>query len=357
MRGEDERQEGMFSYLSPEKRVPADHPLRPVRKLVDQVLKEMSPQFARLYSKVGRPSIPPERLLRALLPQIFYSVRSERLLMEQLDYNLLFRWFVGMQMDDPVWNHAVFSKNRERLLNEKIAEAFFQRVLKVAKPFLSDEHFTVDGTLIEAWASHKSFRSKDDEPGAGDGRTEANFHGERRRNDTHQSTTDPEARLFKKSKGSEARLGYLGHVLMENRNGLLVQTVVTPATGTAERDAALLLAEKIPGMRRVTLGADKAYDTRDLVRELRRMNITPHVAQNNTNRASAIDGRTTTQPGYAISQQKRKRVEQSFGWMKSIGLLRKVRFRGREKVGWWMKWAGAAYNLVRLRNLQAAAMA
>lgn len=356
MRGEDEKQDGMFSYVSPEKRVPSDHPLRPVRKLVDQVLKEMSPQFARLYSKVGRPSIAPERLLRALLLQIFYSVRSERLLMEEMDYNLLFRWFVGMATDDPVWNHAVFSKNRERLLNEEIAEAFFQRVLKIAEPYLSDEHFTVDGTLIEAWASHKSFRPKDQEPGAKVG-GEANFHGETRRNDTHQSTTDPEARLFKKSKGSEAKLGYLGHVLMENRNGLLVKTVVTPATGTAERNAALLLAENIPGARRVTLGADKAYDTRDLVRELRRMNITPHVAQNDTNRSSTIDGRTTAQPGYAISQKKRKRVEQSFGWMKTIGLLRKVRFRGREKVGWWMKWAGAAYNLVRLRNLQAEAMA
>jgi transposase len=357
MRGEDEKQDAIFSYVSPEERVPQDHPLRPIRKLVNQVLKEMSPQFARLYSKVGRPSIPPERLLRGLLLQIFYSVRSERLLMEQLDYNLLFRWFVGMPMDEAVWNHAVFSKNRERLLNEEIAEAFFQRVLKLAKPYLSDEHFTVDGTLIEAWASHKSFRPKDQEPGASTGPREANFHGERRHNDTHQSTTDPEARLFKKSKGSEAKLGYLGHVLMENRNGLLVQTVVTPATGTAERNAALLLAEKIPGMRRATLGADKAYDTRDLVRELRRMNITPHVAQNDTNRSSTIDGRTTAQPGYAISQRKRKRVEQGFAWMKVIGLLRKVRFRGRKKVGWWMKWVGAAYNLIRLRNLGAQAVA
>jgi transposase len=356
MRGEDQKQDGMFSYVSPEKRVPQDHPLRPIRKLVDQVLKEMSPQFARLYSKVGRPSIPPERLLRALLLQIFYSVRSERLLMEQLDYNLLFRWFVGMQMDDAVWNHAVFSKNRERLLNEEIGEAFFQRVLKIAEPYLSDEHFTVDGTLIEAWASHKSFRPKGQEPGASIG-GEADFHGETRRNDTHQSTTDPEAKMFRKSKGSEAKLSYLGHVLMENRNGLLVRTVVTPANGTAERNAALLMAEKIPGIQRVTLGADKAYDTHDLVRELRGMNITPHVAQNNTNRSSAIDGRTTRPAGYAISQRKRKRVEQSFGWMKTIGLLRKVRFRGREKVGWWMKWAGAAYNLIRLRNLQAEAMA
>ena len=356
MREEDEKQGDMFSYVSPEKRVPQDHPLRPIRILVDQILKEMSPRFARLYAKVGRPSIAPERLLRVLLLQIFYSVRSERLLMEQLDYNLLFRWFVGMPMDEAVWNHAVFSKNRERLLNEEIAEAFFQRVLKIAKPYLSDEHFTVDGTLIEAWASHKSFRPKDQEPGASVG-GEADFHGETRRNDTHQSTTDPEAKLFRKSKGSEAKLSYLGHVLMENRNGLLLQTLVTPAEGTAERTAALLMAEKIPGIQRVTLGADKAYDTHALVRELRRMNITPHVAQNNTNRSSAIDGRTTRADGYAISQRKRKRVEQSFGWMKTIGLLRKVRFRGREKVGWWMKWAGAAYNLIRLRNLQAEAMA
>lgn len=357
MRGEDQKQDGMFSYISPEKRVPQDHPLRPIRALVDQVLKEMSPRFARLYAQVGRPSIAPERLLRALLLQIFYSVRSERLLMEQLDYNLLFRWFVGMQMDEAVWNHAVFSKNRERLLNEEMAETFFQRVLKRATPYLSDEHFTVDGTLIEAWASHKSFRPKDEDRGASAGPGEANFHGETRRNDTHQSTTDPEARLFKKSKGSEAKLSYLGHVLMENRHGLLVQTVVTPANGSAERQAALLMAERIPGLRRVTLGADKAYDTGDLVRELRRMNITPHVAQNDTNRSSAIDRRTTRQPGYALSQHKRKRVEQSFGWMKAIGLLRKVRFRGREKVGWWMKFVGAAYNLIRLRNLQAEAMA
>ena len=270
--------------------------------------------------------------------------------MEPLDYNLLFRWFVGMPREEAVWNHAVFSQNRERLLNQEIAEGFFQRVLKMAKPYLSDEHFTVDGTLIEAWASHKSFRPKDQEPGANVG-AEANFHGQRRRNDTHQSTTDPEARLFKKSKGSEAKLGYLGHGLMENRHGLLVQAVVTPATGTAERNAALLLAEKIPGMRRVTLGADKAYDTRELVGELRRMNITPHVAQHNINRSSAIDGRTTARPSYAISQPKRKRVEQSFAWMKMTGLLRKVRFRGREKVGGWMKWVGVAYDLVRLRNL------
>jgi transposase len=247
MRGEDQKQEAMFSYVSPEKRVPEDHPLRAIRAMVDQVLKEMSPRLARLYAKVGRPSIAPERLLRALLLQIFYSLRSERLLMEQLDYNLLFRWFVGMPMDEEVWDPSVFSKNRDRLLNEEIAEAFFQRVLKQAQPHLSDEHFTVDGTLIEAWASQKSFRPKGEGPETGSGNREVNFRGEERRNDTHQSTTDPEARLYKKSQGSEAKLSYLGHGLMENRNGLLVATLVTPADGTAERDAALLLAERIPG--------------------------------------------------------------------------------------------------------------
>jgi transposase len=357
MRGADQKQEAMFSYVSPEKRVPSEHPLRPIREMVDTVLKEMSPRFARLYAKVGRPSIAPERLLRALLLQIFYSIRSERLLMEQLDYNLLFRWFVGMEMDERVWDHAVFSKNRERLLNEEIAEAFFQRVLGIAQPYLSDEHFTVDGTLMEAWASHKSFRPKDEELRPGDGNREVNFHGKSRSNSTHQSTTDPEARLYKKSKGSEAKLSYLGHGLMENRNGLLVRTCVTRADGTAERDAALAMAKKMAGRQRLTLAGDKNYDTRDFVHALRRLRVTPHVAQNTTNRSSAIDGRTTRHPGYQISQQKRKRVEQSFGWMKMIGMLRKVKLRGREKVGWLFTFVGAAYNLVRLRRLQAQAVA
>jgi transposase len=357
MRGEDEKQDAMFSYVSPEKRVPADHPLRSIRAMVDQVLKEMSPRFARLYARVGRPSIPPERLLRALLLQIFYSVRGERLLMEQLDYNLLFRWFVGMTMDEKVWDHSVFSKNRDRLLNEEVAEAFFQRVLKIAQPYLSDEHFTVDGTLIEAWASQKSFRPKEEEPGLGTGNREVNFRGEPRGNDTHQSTTDPEARLYRKSKGSEAKLSYLGHGLMDNRHGLLVRTMVTTADGTAERDAALLMAAQIPGVKRVTLGADKNYDTHPFVRELREMNVTPHVAQNNTNRSSALDGRTTRHVGYAVSQRKRKLVEQSFGWMKVIGLLRKVKLRGLEKVSWWFTYLGAAYNLMRLRKLQTRATA
>jgi transposase len=353
MRGDDNLQEGMFSYISPEKRVPANHPLRAVRKMVDEILKEMSTQFAKLYSDVGRPSIAPERLLRSLLLQIFYAVRSERLLIEQLQYNLLFRWFVGMEMDEAVWNHAVFSKNRERLLNEEIAEAFFQRVLERAQPHMSDEHFTVDGTLIEAWAGQKSVRRKDGKGKPPGPAGAVDFHGEKRKNQTHASTTDPDARLFRKSKGSEAKLNYMGHVLMENRNGLLVQTFLTQATGRAARDAAMLLVEAIPSGKRVTWGGDKNYDTRELVRELRRMNITPHVAQNHTNRSSAIDQRTTRHAGYEVSQRKRKRVEQSFGWMKMVGMLRKVKLRGVEKVGWLVTFTGAAYNLCRLRNLMA----
>jgi transposase len=355
MRGDDNLQEGIFSYISPEKRVPADHPLRPIRKLVDDILKEMSPQFAKLYSSVGRPSIAPERLLRSLLLQIFYSVRSERMLIEQLQYNLLFRWFVGMEMDEAVRNHVVFSKNRERLLNEEIAEGFFRRVIERAKLFMSDEHFTVDGTLIEAWASQKSFRRKDVRSNPPEAGGDVDFHGEKRKNETHASTTDPDARLFKKSKGGEAKLSYLGHVLMENRNGLLVQTFLTEANGRAEREAAMLMAEAIPGGKRVTLGGDKNYDTQEFVRELRRMNITPHVAQNDTNRSSAIDQRTTGQAGYEMSQRKRKRVEQSFGWMKMVGMLRKVKLRGMDKVGWLFTFTGAAYNLCRLRNLMARA--
>jgi len=355
MRGNDPKQEAMFSYVSPENRVPAEHPLRPLRALMDDILKQMSPRLAKLYADTGRPSIAPERLLRALLLQILYTVRSERLLMEQLNYNLLFRWFVGLDMDEAVWNHAVFSKNRERLLNEEVAEVFFQRVLERAKPYLSDEHFTVDGTLLEAWASHKSFRPKEGgEPPSENGR-EVDFHGEKRRNETHQSTTDPEARLYRKSKGSEAKLSYLGHALMENRHGFLVNTLVTQADGTAERDAALLLASQIPGVKPVTLGGDKNYDTQELVRYLRDMKVTPHVAQNNKNRRSAIDGRTTEHPGYALSQKKRKRIEESFGWMKSIGMLKKVKLRGREKVSWLFTFVAAVYNLYRLQRLQAQA--
>jgi transposase len=355
MRGNDPKQDGMFSYVSPEQRVPAEHPLRPLRTMVDDILKEMSPRFAKLYADRGRPSIPPERLLRALLLQILYTVRSERLLMEQLNYNLLFRWFVGMGMDEVVWHHAVFSKNRERLLNEEVAEVFFQRVLERAKPYLSDEHFTVDGTLIEAWASHKSFRPKDGcEPPSGNGR-EVDFHREKRSNETHQSTTDPDARLYRKSKGSEAKMSYLGHALMENRHGLLVDTMVTLADGTAERDAAVLMASQIAGVKQVTLGGDKNYDTQELVRDLRGMKVTPHVAQNNTNRRSAINGRSTRHAGYAISQKKRKRIEESFGWMKTIGMLKKVKLRGLEKVSWLFTFVAAVYNLYRLQRLEAQA--
>jgi transposase len=355
MRGNDPKQDGMFSYVSPEQRVPAEHPLRPLRTMVDNILKEMSPRFAKLYANTGRPSIPPERLLRALLLQILYTVRSERLLMEQLNYNLLFRWFVGMGMDEVVWNHAVFSKNRERLLNEEVAEVFFQRVLERAKPYLSDEHFTVDGTLLEAWASHKSFRRKEGgEPPSANGQ-KVNFHGEKRGNETHQSTTDPDARLYRKSKGSEAKMSYLGHALMENRHGLLVDTMVTLADGTAERDAAVLMASQISGVKQVTLGGDKNYDTQELVRDLREMKVTPHVAQNNTNRRSAIDGRTTQHAGYVISQKTRKRIEESFGWMKTIGMLKKVKLRGLKKVSWLFTFVAAVYNLYRLQRLEAQA--
>jgi transposase len=360
MRGDDLQQDAMFSYVSPERRVPADHPLRPIRRMVDQMLRGLSSRFDTLYSSTGRPSIAPEKLLRTLLLQVLYTVRSERLLLEQLDYNLLFRWFVGLNMDDPVWDPTVFSKNRERLLKGAVAQAFFEQVLKLArqKDLLSDEHFTVDGTLIEAWAGQKSFQKKDapagpppDDPG----NPTVDFHGEKRSNRTHQSKTDPEARLYKKGPGKEAKLSYQGQVLMENRNGLVTGTRLTQATGTAEREAAVDMAEEIamPDGHRVTVGADKAYDTHDFVRDLRDLNITPHVAQNTKNRSSAIDGRTTRHAGYALSQRKRKRVEEIFGWIKTVGLMRKTRHRGLARVGWMFTFTAAAYNLVRIRNLGA----
>jgi transposase len=361
MRGDDPQQASLFSYISPEERIPPDHPLRAIRVLVDMVLKELSPQFTRLYSHTGRPSIAPEKLLRALLLQVLYTVRSERLLMEQLDYNLLFRWFVGLNMDDPIWDASTFSKNRERLLEGDVAHAFFAQVLAQAREhaLLSDDHFTVDGTLIEAWAGQKSFKRKDTvppEPPPDDpGNPSIDFRGERRTNATHASTTDPEARLYKKAKGQEAKLAYLGHVLMENRHGLVVDTRVTQATGTAEREAALAMAEAIPGQQRVTWGADKNDDTRDCVRELRELRVTPHVAQNATGRSSAIDCRTTRHPGYAVSQRKRKCVDEIFGWMKTVGLLRKTRYRGVARVGWMFTFAAAVYNLVRMRTLAAVA--
>jgi transposase len=345
--------------FTPAARVPKDHPLRPIKKMMNQDLSELWHDFEAMYAKEGRPSIPPEKLLRALLLQALYTIRSERMLMEQLDYNLLFRWFVGLSMDDKVWNHSVFSKNRERFLGSDLAAAFFARILKQAAQagLLSDEHFTVDGTLIEAWASMKSFRPKDDPPPAGGaGRNpEVDFHGERRLNETHASTTDPEARLYRKGKGKEAKLCFMGHVLMENRHGLIVSPRVTTATGTAERDAAEDMLGNLRGRHRLTVGADKAYDTQDFVRSLRALKATPHVAQNQTGRSSAIDGRTTRHPGYAVSQRLRKRVEEIFGWIKTVGNLRKTRHRGTERVGWMFTLTAAAYNLVRMRNVMAEA--
>jgi len=357
MRGEDRQAAGLFNYVRLEERVPADHPLRPIRALVNVGLGDLSSEFAALYATTGRPSIPPERLLRALLLQAFYTVRSERLLMEQLDYNLLFRWFVGLEMDDPVWDATVFSKNRDRLLDGDIARRFLAAVLNrpELRKLLSDEHFSVDGTLIEAWASMKSFRPKEgsDEPPAGPGRNaERDFHGERRSNDTHASTTDPDARLARKGKGKEAKLCYAGHLLAENRHGLIVDGRLTAASGTAEREAGLdMIAERGRG---ITIGADKGYDVADFVAECRALGCTPHVAQNTANRRSAIDRRTTRHPGYAVSQQKRKRIEEPFGWFKTIGGLRKTRHRGRALVEWFFMLTAAAYNLIRIPKLLAA---
>jgi transposase len=359
MRGPDHQQSTMFSYLSPEQRVPLDHPLRAVRQMADIILAQLTQAFSKMYSDIGRRSIPPEKLLRALLLQVLYTVRSERMLMEQLEYNLLFRWFVGLNMDEPVWDVTVFTKNRERLLQADIAKRFFEQVLQQAQALdlMSDEHFTVDGTLLEACAGLKSFKRVDDvEAAAPDdpGNPTVDFHGEKRSNQTHQSTTDPDAMLAKKGAGKEAKLSYSGHVLMENRNGLVVDVEVLQANGTAERDAALMMIGDIPGDQPVTVGADKAYDTKDFVKEARNMNATPHVAQNNKGRASAIDGRTTRHAGYAVSQQKRKRVEEIFGWMKTVGGMRKLRHRGLQLVGWMFTFAAAAYNLVRMRNLATA---
>jgi transposase len=358
MRGDDPRHESMFSYLTPEARVRADHPLRPIRQMTDAALARLSTRFDRLYSTTGRPSVPPEQLLRALLLQILYSVRSERLLMEELDYSVLYRWFVGLGMDDPVWDATTFTKNRDRLLAGDVADAFFAEVLAAirAEGLLSDEHFTVDGTLLEAWASHKSFKPKQGPPTPPDDpkNPTVNFHGQQRRNDTHQSTTDPEARLYKKAVGREAKLGYLAHLLTENRHGFIIDTAVTDAMGTAERDAALMMLGELPlTTRRVTVGGDKNFDMPAWVAAVRQMGITPHVAQHTTKRRSAIDGRTTRHSGYALSQRCRKKVEQPFGWMKTVGLLRKLRHRGGRKVDWIVSFTAAAYNLVRWRTLVA----
>jgi transposase len=356
MRGDDEQQAAMFSYLSPEARVPLDHPLRAIRALMDEVLTELSSRFETMYSRVGRPSIPPEKLLRAQLLQVLYTIRSERQLMEQLDYNLLFRWFVGLNLDDAVWAPTVFTKNRERLLDGAIATAVLERVVDQARRrgLLSGEHFTVDGTLLEAWASLKSFQRKDSPPAAppeDPGNPMVDFHGERRSNATHASTTDPEARLARKGPGREAKLSYAGHVVMDNRHGLVVNAQATPAAGTAERDTAVELTTALPAG--VTLGADKGYDTRAFVEALRSLGVTPHVAQNTSNRSSAIDGRTTRHPGYLVSQQKRKLIEEIFGWLKTVGLMRKLRHRGVRRVDWLFTFATAVYNLVRIRNLTA----
>jgi transposase len=355
MRGGDARTEALFSYVSCEARVPMDHPLRAIRPIVNEALRMLSPQFEKLYAKSGRPSIAPEKLLRALLLQAFYSLRSERQLMEQLDYNLLFRWFVGLSLDAAVWDVTVFTKNRERLIEDDIAAQFMAAVLhqERVKALLSDEHFSVDGTLIEAWASMKSFRPKDGsgEP-PGPGRNgERDFHGEKRSNETHASTTDPEARLYRKGPGQPAKLAYLGHVLMENRHALVVDTRLTPATGTAEREAALAMVAARPGTHRITLGADKAYDAAGFVSDLRQHNVTPHVAQNVVNRRSAIDARTTRHCGYAVSGRVRKRIEEVFGWSKAVAGFRKTRYRGVARVGWMFTLTATAYNLVRLPKL------
>jgi transposase len=350
----------MFSYLSPEARVPKDHPLRAIRAMMDEILSQLSRRFDRMYARVGRPSIAPEKLLRAQVLQMLYSIRSERLLMEEMDYNLLFRWFVGLNADDEVWDATSFTKNRDRLLEADVAKEFLGVVVEQArgKGLTSDEHFTVDGTLLEAWASAKSFQPKDKKPGSlpdDPGNPTVNFRGEKRSNETHESKTDPEALSARKGEGKEAKLSYSGNLLVENRNGLIVDAEVFQANGTAERDAALVMLEGVRGTNPLTVGGDKAFDTRDFVKECRHLKVTPHVTQNLDRRGgSAIDSRTTRHPGYAISQRKRKRIEECFGWLKTIALLRKVRHRGACKVHWIFTLACAAYNLVRMRNLAAA---
>jgi transposase len=359
MRGSDQQSGDLFSYVDIEARVPARHPLRTIRTIVNEGLAALDGEFDKLYADTGRDSIPPERLLRGALLQAFFSIRSERLLMEQLDYNLLYRWFVGLGVDDAVWDHSVFSKNRDRLLEADVAGKFLAAVLAhpKVKPLLSDEHFSVDGTLIEAWASMKSFRAKDggDEPPSAGRNGERNFHNEQRSNDTHASTTDPEAKLYRKGTGKEAKLCFMGHALMENRHGLVVRADTTQANGTAEREAALEMIDgHAPGTsNRLTLGADKAYDAREFVADLRQKCVTPHLAQKA--KSSAIDGRTTRHAGYAVSQRKRKLVEEAFGWAKTIAGCAKVKVRGLARVGFHFTLAMTAYNLIRLPKLIAEA--
>jgi len=355
MRGSDEKSRVLFSFVDLEDRVPQDHPLRDYRQFLDKLLVELSPRFDTMYSVFGRPSIPPEQLLRALVLQLLYTIRSERLLMEQIDYNLLFRWFVGLGIDDPVWVPTVFSKNRDRLLDGDIANAFLAGVVAEARArdLLSDEHFTVDGTLLEAWASHKSFRPKGDPPDASGGRNpEVDFHGQRRTNDTHASTTDPDARLARKGKGRESRLSYQGNVLMDNRHGLAVGADIAIVSGTSEVKSALNLMDGLPATgKRRTVGADKLYDQKPFVAGARERKFTPHVAQNTSGRSSCVDGRTTRHAGYAVSQRCRKKVEQGFGWQKTIGLLHKLRHRGKARVGWIFPFTVAVYDMIRIRTL------
>lgn len=363
MRGTDEARANEVFTASPESLVPQDHPLRPIKVMADAALVNLSPVFDAAYALYGRPSIPPERLLRALLLQILYSVRSERMLVEQLQYNMLFRWFVGMSGTEPVWNPTTYTKNRDRFLEGEVAVAFFNQVLNqaTAEGLVSEEHFSVDGTLVEAWASFKSLKAKDGSddhrpPPDDPGNPAIDFKGEKRSNETHQSTTDADARMYKKSKGSQTRMAFLGHTLMENRNGLVYAATVTIATGTAEREAAIRLISKVGALnKRLTLGADKAYDTADFVAGCRELNVTPHVAQNDTNRKSAIDGRTTRHAGYDVSRKKRMRAEEIFGWLKTVGLFRKTRHKGVPRVNWMFTFTAAAYNLVRMRTLLAAA--
>jgi transposase len=361
MRGIPTSQSSMLCLMSPESAVPAKHPIRKIKKLADAALVPLSPVFDRMYSPVGRPSIPPERLLKASLLMALYTVRSERLFCEQLGYNLLFRWFLDMDMTEETFVPTVFSHNRERLIAHEVAEEFFRTIVEQARAakLLSDEHFTVDGTLIDAWASLKSFQRKEgkrkdgEEPPKDDpGNPSVDFHGEKRSNDTHASTTDPEAKLARKGRGKEAKLSFSAHALMENRNGLLVDLRVEEANGTAEREVALAMVDALAGARRITLGADKAYDTHGFVAACRERSVTPHVAQN-TNRkgGSAIDSRTAGRPGYAVSQRLRKRVEEIFGWAKTVGNFRKTRFKGKERTQLAAYFVGAAYNLLRMANL------
>jgi len=362
MRGSDQDQSAMYSYLSPEERVRKDHPLRGIREQTEEIFLRMSPLFDAMYAEGGRPSIAPEKLLRAQLLQMLYSVRSERLLMEEIDYSILFRWFVGLNLDDAVWDATTFTKNRDRLLEAAVAKEFLAQVVERARGarLISDEHFSVDGTLLEAWASMKSFRPKGSkqDPPEDPGNPTVDFHGETRSNQTHESTTDGDAKLARKGAGKEAKLSYSGNLLIENRNGLIVNAELLEANGRAERDAALMMLEQLPGDQRLTVGGDKGFDTAEFVAECRHMNVTPHVAQNEKRPGgSAIDERTTRHAGYAISQKKRKRIEECFGWMKDIALLRKLKHRGLSKGGWIFSFAAAAYNLVRLRKLMPVAAA